>query len=456
MKEILVIAYYFPPVATSGAMRPLAFCQYLGEYGWAVRVVSADPASIFPPLEVDVSLAQRIPPEVQVTRVPHRSVLHTIRGTGRQVSEAIGGIGKKSRCTSGLVNQIGSMANGQIRPLLKAVANHLIDFPDPQRSWLRPAVRTACELARAQRPRVILATGGPWTSLLVGANVARELDVPLVTDFRDPWVRNPFPVQGGDALFHWRARLAEQRICSVSTTVIANTPALHDRFIADYPDLQDRFVTITNGFDRRLSTAIAGNTRLIPADIHMRPGHPLELVHFGSVYGKRDPSNLLQAVNELQREQAASAGQVRLRFVGQWHIYDSRCCQLADELEANGMLVREAPVPHDTCLERMQDAPVLLVLQGSSPLQIPAKIYEYIASGQPILFVGGEGATAQLVAEYGLGLQCRDEVAAIKALLGSVLSGAREFSKPSPESTARFDYRSLTASLAEVLDVASA
>src|SRR6185369_4476028 len=72
-KSVWVVAYYFPPIATSGSMRPLGFCRYLGEYGWKPRVLTTDPECVYPPVGLDESVSDQILDTMQIDRVPHRN-----------------------------------------------------------------------------------------------------------------------------------------------------------------------------------------------------------------------------------------------------------------------------------------------------------------------------------------------------------------------------------------------
>jgi hypothetical protein len=178
----------------------------------------------------------------------------------------------------------------------------------------------------------------------------------------------------------------------------------------------------------------------------------LELCHFGTVYGKRNPLPLLQAIKELSEENRIEPGQLRVRFVGAWECMDDPCEALAQELEKQGVIQREPPVPHETCLQQMALAKILLILQPAYPLQIPGKIYEYIATGRPLLVIGGEGATARLVEQHRLGRCCSNQVLEIKELLWRLITGQTRIEPPQPADTARFDYPILAGELACVLD----
>lgn len=46
-QRLLVIAYYFPPMGTSGVLRVTKFVKYLPDYGWEPIVLTATPSAFF-------------------------------------------------------------------------------------------------------------------------------------------------------------------------------------------------------------------------------------------------------------------------------------------------------------------------------------------------------------------------------------------------------------------------
>ena len=448
MKKVLVVAYYFPPIGTSGSLRPLGFCRYLEEFGWQPRVLTTQFCSVYPTMPRDEHLSRRLPAGLQVHRVSHanplRKLIHARDEVRRRFratflnepTEPKKDIGEKIRY---------SHSQRKLSRWKDLVQERFFSFPDPQCFWLRPALHQIFRLARSERPDVVVATGKPWTSLFVGEAVARKFDVPFIADFRDPWVRNP----SESLVLIKAARKLERQLCSAAERVISTTPELTARFAADYPDLGDRFITITNGFDKG-----SGGLRILPKRLHTRSESTcsLELSHFGTIYGNRNPEALFYAIKELLGEGKIARGKLRVRFVGEWDAGPSSNDALVKELEREGVIIREQPVPHDVCLRQMALAKVLLILQPGYPLQIPGKIYEYLATGRPLLVVGGEGATANLVNRYRLGICCRNQVSEIKSLLLKLVNGSIKFEPSLSSDIERFDYRNLTGELASVLD----
>lgn len=460
MKRVLVVAYYFPPIAASGGIRLLGFCRHLTEYGWLPRVLSTDASSVYPDQGIDEDLCNGLSDQVRVDRIPHPNPLRTLLRARNKMCEMFRSVVLTCR-------QLGSLDGihkdqGRIKQV-STIKDFMLDlafsFPDPQCSWRRPALRWASRLPQTERPDAVLATGNPWTALLVGKDLAERFGVPFVADFRDPWMMDPnYHKRFSSTFLLKKGKVLEHSVCTAAARVITNTEELRRKFREVYPELKDKFVTITNGFDQDSSslakhadTDMNENSGSHSSDVD-REG--LELCHFGTIYMNRTPVCLFQAIAEMFKDNKLRPNQLRMRFVGAWDIMDDYSQDLARELEKHGFLRREAPIPRQTCLRQMVCAKALLVLQPDYPLQIPAKIYEYIATGRPILVIGGEGATVRLVKQYRLGLCCSNQVRDIKRLLGQLVTGKVRLESPDPLDISCFAYRSLTGELASVLNAA--
>ena len=450
VKRVLMVAYYFPPVAASGAMRPLGFCRNLAAYGWQPQVLTTTPECVYPSHQVDLKLGERVPADVEVIRVPYIDRLQRVL----QYREMLKGMVRRGPAHKSASNPGAAVRPPDSSPGRSTLKDFILDwafaFPDRQCGWLSRAVRKLQTLHEKDVPHVIFATGGPWTNFLIGDTLAKHFHCPLVLDYRDPWNCNPYYSFNSDALTR-KSRATEAQVCQGASHVIANTDELRERLIEEYEFLRDRCTWIPNGFDRE--------TLSPPHVPQERSGLGLtssgyELCHFGTVYGKRTPRILLQAVWELFQENQLKPEAIRLRFVGGWDTTDQECEYYAANLEKYGFLRREPPVSHSVCLREMQRSSVLLVLQPDSPLQVPAKIYEYVATGRPLLLIGGEGATASLVARHGLGVSSPNHIARIKALLKDLTTGTQRLVPPDAARVNRFEYRSLTGELAAILDAA--
>jgi hypothetical protein len=83
----------------------------------------------------------------------------------------------------------------------------------------------------------------------------------------------------------------------------------------------------------------------------------------------------------------------------------------------------------------MRSASALLLLQPGHTVAVPAKLYEYLASGRPILAIAEEGETADVIRRSGAGaFAIATDEEAIIAALATVMRMARDgFEAPSRE-----------------------
>lgn len=450
MRKVLMIAYYFPPIGATGAMRPLGFCRYLPQHGWAPQVVTTDPQSVYPKGPVDAKLTAKLPATVKVHVVPYVSPLEKLLHLRERVRRAIGWSHGDRVQSRGSSVQDAMSSNAKTPSTIGVVKRFMLDrlfsFPDPQSSWMRPVLREMGRLGEEDRPDVIFATGSPWTSMLIGRELGRRFQVPYVVDFRDPWAMN--------AGFHYLSprlvrmtQALEREVCNEAGAVIANTEELKDHLVQQYPAIQAKCVALPNGFH---ADDFSGRSATVGGDGISDSG--LELCHFGTMYMMRTPKELLRALLELVEQGALSKPQLIVRFVGGWDIRDPQSECMALELEKQGVLRREPPVSHQECLNQMSKADALLAMQPGSPLQIPAKIYEYIATRRPLVVIGDSGATFNLVRRHKLGICCPNNVQAIKQLLKDLIRDPGRIASPAEESSDAFNYCKLSDRLAGVLD----
>ena len=453
-KCVLIIAYYFPPIGATGAMRPLNFCRHLPFYGWQPKIVATDPGSAVPAQPVDDLLLTKLSTGVDVLRVPHGNPLMRLLTVRDRLLRAL----KDKTIPPPMTNQERSHefsadsneAKSHSLAFMRLAADYLFTFPDPQCSWFRPVMRAIPAFLNHEQPQLVWATGPPWTSLLVGKHIAQRYNIPFVADFRDPWM-------GGyrffsSRLLHRKAEIAERTVCAAAARVVLNTAELRARFCSVYPNWWHKFITITNGYAEEVPSFLPSHQTSGTLAENKPKQSALELSHFGTVYGNRNPIVLFRAIQELIMEGSVTSTQLRVRFVGAWDIEDQECNDLARNLEERGLLSRIPSVPHHLCLREMQRSDVLLILQQEYPMQVPAKIYEYIVMRRPLVVLGGEGATADLVRKNRLGQCCPNRVQNVKNLLASLLSGTNRLDVPDPAVIEQFNYNALSGKLAELFN----
>jgi glycosyltransferase involved in cell wall biosynthesis len=231
--------------------------------------------------------------------------------------------------------------------------------------------------------------------------------------------------------------------------VTVTTPELREDLIRRHPRLApDKLLVIYNGYDEPDFEAVG----------FLPPRPRFEILHAGLVIPSyRDPVPFLRAVAKLIAAGDLAREETAVVFLGSGQYVESAEFRAAvhglgldDVVEVHGR------VSHRETLRRLQQAAVLLLLQGTdTQSQIPAKAFEYLRAGRPILALAIEGATTRLLADLGASIIVDpSSVDAIAAALRSVYRAWQV----DPErvarvpGVARFGRAALTAELAAVLD----
>lgn len=336
MRKLLILTYHFPPSAASGSFRLLGFAQHLPKFGWQTAVVSP-PALRWEP--TDQSLLDKVPRETVVDYVPY---------PGR---------------------------------LPKAVR-----WLAPWAVWLPWGLRAALRAVRRERPDAVL-TSGPshWVHVL-GLFLKRWHKLPWIADFRDPWITALGQGGGFDVRAPWQ-RLWERTVMHRADIILANAPNACRTYQAAYPAAADRMVTLTNGYDPDLFDGLAASKT---------PGGPLQIVHAGQLYAGRDPRPFLDALVALRGD--ATLPPFRARFLGR---NESEGFDFADEVRSRGVCdLVELPghVSYRQSLEVLCRADILLLLDSPGRrIGVPAKLYEYMGTGRPLLALAEEDGDVALV-----------------------------------------------------------
>ncbi len=405
MRRVLMVNYYFPPLGGIGSLRALKFATYLPEFGWEPTVLAPRDGAYYR----DASLAF---PEERVVRT--RSL-------------ELSRLGKRALATGGTDTEPAVV--GPFLGRAREMVRRWIYRPDAQVGWYPFAV-AAGRRALHERPfDAILSSSFPITAHLVARRLLRETGLPWVAEFRDPWTDAR---EASDPRRRGEERL-ERALVADAAAVVVPSPAWADLFRRKGAR---EVAVITNGYD--------------PADLlPQRPGEGFVLTHVGSLYPDRqDLSCVWVALASLRASGALPS--MRLRFVG------GLAPSLRREIAAHGLedvLEVTGFLPYRDALTRMSASSALLVGgarddRGSLRGWIPAKVFEYLGTGLPVVYVG-HGATDVAALLAGQPHCHRVPPGDVEAARAALCAASTE--GPAERALGAFTRRELTARLAGVL-----
>lgn len=435
--RLMLVATNFPPDASVGTMRSLRLVRYLADVGWNVDVVTSDPSRYRPGAVTDPALLARVPATVRILRAralrPFERATAMLKPRRRPAVPAA----TAAPAASGIrAPRKDSWLSTARRAVSAALA-----IPDREVSWLLPAVTRAWRATRGQRPDVIYSSGPPFTPHFVAATLARLMNRPWVAEFRDPWARAPWRE---DRFAFERAawKYLERVIINRADAVVFVTEANRDDFVREYgPEIASRFHLVTNGCD---SDDFASLTRRPDANGRF------VLLHAGSLYGARNPAPLLRALTRVVESGLVAANGICARFIGRGGVTNPSDAAIVSELQSRGIVEFVDHMPRHAALQQMVDASLLLILQPVTTVAVPAKLYEYMAAGRPILALAEPGGdTYEIVrrSRAGVSVLAEDENAIADALASFVRQRQEPFT---PVDRGVYDGRQRAAEIAAI------
>jgi glycosyltransferase involved in cell wall biosynthesis len=408
-KRVLMIAYHFPPVAgSSGIQRTLRFVQQLPEFGWDPVVLTIAPFAY-----------ERRSDEL-LAEVPESVVVE--RAWGLDTARHLAPFGRYP----------GALAR-----------------PDRWMSWKFDGARRGVRLVQKYRPDVIWSTYPIATAHLIGEAVHTRTGVPWVADFRDPMAQSDYPA---DLRTRRHFELIEAATLAKAARSVFVTPGAAEHYRRKYPEAAQRIQLIENGYDEESFSSLPAQS---PHAMNGAPA-PVTLLHSGIVYpSERDPTQLFAALQRLVREGRLAPGQMTVKFRAAVH--NELLDDLATRYGVADFIQVLPPIGYREALAEMQSVDGLLVLQASNcNQQIPAKLYEYLRCGKPIIgLTDPAGDTAALLQRaQGPLVAPLDHADSIAALLHRFMSDAqlRDSAVPDAAFVATVSRRARARELAELFE----
>ena len=385
-RRVLLLCYFYPPLAGGGVHRVLSFTRHLPERGWDCTVVCAGEEDYW---VIDDSLSARVPATTEVLRVRGGSGLSALLRWSRAPR------GRRS-----------GRAFGRLRSL-----SDWWLLPDSYVGWAGRARAAAARRIQRGGIDAVLSSSPPDSVHLAGRALRRRFGLPWIADFRDPWIGLTFRTP--PTAWH-RARHAALE-CGV----------LEDA---------DAVLVASRTHQRALGTACGG--RIDHARVHRLPngfeadveeerapapaGGPdhFTLAFTGTLSLMPDTEVFLEAVHEMLKRHPEARRTLRAKLAGP---YDAGYADRSVALGLTpGIVEFQGPRDHAASRALQRSADLLLLWQPrATPTMVPGKLYEYLDAGRPILaLLDPEGEAAELARRGGAEVVAPGDRDALAAALG--------------------------------------
>ena len=375
MNKVLIITYYWPPSGGAGVQRWLKFAKYLPEFGWEPVILTVDPEFAAYPV-IDDSLADDLPLNIKVHRT--RSIDYF-------------SIYKKDKSkipTAGFANKNNNSLKDKVVLFIRG--NFFI--PDPRRGWNKYAFKKACELIETEGIKHVITTSPPHSTQLIGLRIKRKYpEINWIADFRDPWTNiYYYKMFYQTPLAKFIDSHYEKKVLKTAEIITTIGESLGRMFGTKLTGIENKIHILPNGYD---DDDFAGKTSTAP------PRFTISFVGTISEYYPVD--GIVKALSRIQSD--------RIDFV-------FRITGMVDQNQKNLITTTLDKdkfelityVPHNVAIQTMLDSSLLLLIiavHKDNRTFLSGKIFEYLASGRPVLCLGPEdGEAASLISRFKQGI----------------------------------------------------
>ena len=379
MKRVLIITYYWPPSGGSGVQRWLKMSKYLPENGWQPVIYTAEDAEY--PVE-DQSLEQDVSPEAEIIRRP---IVEPYTFYKKFL-----GIKKGEKVKAGFINE-GTKKAGWKENVSVWLRGNLF-IPDARCWWIKPSVRYLKNYLKEHPVDAIISTGPPHSMHLIAKALHKKFNIPWIADFRDPWTDIDFYkdlklTRYADRKHH---RLEKQVLTEATKVVTVSWDCA--RGLESHG--AKNVVVITNGYD--FDCPIVETFPETSQFDHQTS--PFTMSHIGIIGANRNPETFWQAIAELDLP-------IKIRLIGQ---VDNSVIESIKRHNIEKYVEIIPYIPHNQVIAEQQKSDVLLLFVNNTPNAkgiLTGKIFEYMASGRPILCIGPEdGDSARILTDTKTGI----------------------------------------------------
>lgn len=347
-KHLMIIAPYWCDPQHLGQYRVERFVRWLSEAGIVISIVAAAEQETYSKMEWG----------------------HLIC-----IPDPLGIYGKKSDQRFSSTVQPKNAFVVKVRRRLRLLAYALLS-PDPGVLWARRAMRHPLVKEYAGKADAILSSSFPESVHVAASCLASKFQLPLLIDMRDGWLDEPMkPLLVSSALQRWREGLIEKRILNQASLITVTSERWKKMLVERLPFCREKTVAVTNAFPP--------GSQLLPVAIKDK-GRYLQLLYAGRIFSSRAERKIADLLQPLLDGLQGAHG--NLIFVGDLSIAEiTELRAWSERFRAINWAIEIRPlVPRQTVLELVTNADGLIML-SSSQASIPAKLFDYLVSGHPIL-----------------------------------------------------------------------
>jgi glycosyltransferase involved in cell wall biosynthesis len=380
LRKVLIITYYWPPGGGAGVQRWLKFSKYLRDFGWEPVIYTPENGEM--PV-IDPSLEKDVPVGLTVIRQPIWEPYNSYKKfIGQKKDEKI---------------NTGFLTENKKPKLAEKVAVWIrgnLFIPDARKYWVKPSIKFLAAYLAENPVQAIVSTGPPHSMHLIAMELHKQLHLPWLADFRDPWTNIDFYkdllLTAGSDRSHHRM---EREVLKEADVVVSIGKQMSEEFKGILGSDTGKFHVISNGYDAE--DLYTGEVRKDPK---------FSLAHIGTLVRSRNPEVLWRVLDLMCKEVDGFSKDLEIKLVGKVDVHVMQCIV---ESGLDSFVNKISYLPHSEVIRTQQQSQVLLLLVNNTKNAegiLTGKFYEYLSARRPIICIGPrKGELAEAFGETDCG-----------------------------------------------------
>lgn len=435
-KNIVVFMYNFPPIGAGRGIAWTYFARNLSE-SYNVRIITIDPSNSDP--IYNSSKFDLIDKSYEVYRTHPGKFYRILYPTNKKVAAA--NENKYSTKSKGFnVHKI-------LSSLYKKVIRSII-FPDRMIFWNKYAFREFEKINKNQKTDLVITVGFPFSTHILGLKIKQKYGCKLILDYGDPWSFNP----SNETVPKWRRRidyLIEKKVIRNSDYVTVTTNSTLSKYKETFR-VSNKIGLIRQGVDIEQYSRIVNETENIRVN---KETEVIKLFYSGIFYHDiRNPKHFFKALS-ISDFSGFIDKVIDITIAGkmeQYVIDYVNSLSFPQNLKINFI----GNIPFEDVVRMQVTCDALLYFGNKGELQVPGKLYEYVAAQRPIFAVAPTfDESCEIILKYNRGRVVEDDAVKIKDAFTDFLNGiAGKKSEFNINKVTDYDWKELSQKYKEIVD----
>ncbi len=368
MRKILIISYFFPPSAKAGAHRPYSMGEFLPRFGWHPIFIAPEKGYYGRIPRYDEKLLNFVS-KFPILRIPHYYPF-----------------------------------NNDKKSLIARAARKIWEtllFPDGKLLWNKEIKKRLEQIIIEYKPNAVFITGTPFSSFLISPYIKADFGLPVILDYRDPWLRNLYLERS-----KWKEKFAISAEKKLLTTADLITAASY--YMVDYikelyvEDVKEKkFFGFPYGYNGEFF-------RKEIFSIPVNEQHNYTPAAFaGSVHGNIDVELVLSGIRQAIENNMDLSKNLKIRCFGSLFGCTYKAQDLIRKYRLENYITLHSFVSYKEFVKILYESSFLILPHGESKVAkvlYPTKLFDYLGVKRPILYVGGKGQVWETILDCNAGI----------------------------------------------------